>query len=41
MKKNLSMLLATIAMFVAGIATTGCWLALIDEPEMPKSMLNK
>lgn len=41
MKKNLSMLLGVIGLMVAGIATTGCWLLVVDEPTMPKSMLNK
>lgn len=41
MKKYLSVLLGAVALFAAGVATTGCWLFLADEPEMPKSMLNK
>ena len=41
MKKRLSMLLGAVALMVAGVATTGCWFAFMDEPEMPKSMLNK
>lgn len=41
MKKYLSMLLGAVGLMVAGIATTGCWLIVVDEPEMPKSMLNK
>lgn len=41
MKKYLSMLLGAIGLVVAGVATTGCWIAVIDEPTMPKSMLNK
>jgi len=41
MKKYLSMLLGAVGLMVAGIATTGCWAVFIDEPEMPKSMLNK
>ena len=41
MKRYLSMLLGAIGLMVAGIATTGCWIVIIDEPEMPKSMLNK
>lgn len=39
--KKLSMLLGAVALMVAGVATTGCWLLWMDEPEMPKSMLNK
>ena len=41
MKKYLSMLLGAVGLMVAGIATTGCWVIVVDEPEMPKSMLNK
>lgn len=41
MKKYLSMLLAAVGVLAAGVATTGCWLIVIDEPTMPKSMLNK
>ena len=41
MKKYLSMLLGAVGLMVAGVATTGCWFGFIDEPEMPKSMLNK
>ena len=41
MKKYLSMLLGAVGLMVAGIATTGCWVVVVDEPEMPKSMLNK
>ncbi len=41
MKKTLSMLLGAVALMVAGIATTGCWVGFMDESEMPKSMLNK
>ncbi len=40
MRKNLSMLLGVIGLMVAGVATTGCWLFFVDEPTMPKSMLN-
>lgn len=40
MKKNLSMLLGVIGLMVAGIATTGCWILFMDEPTMPKSMLD-
>lgn len=41
MKKYLSLLLGAVGLIVAGVATTGCWLLVIDEPEMPKSILNK
>ena len=39
--KKLSMLLGAVALMVAGVATTGCWVVFLDEPKMPKSMLNK
>ena len=41
MKKYLAMALAAVGMLVSGIATTGCFIAVLDEPKMPKSMLNK
>ena len=41
MKKYFAMLIGAVGMMGAGLATTGCWFILIDEPEMPKSMLNK
>lgn len=41
MKKYLSMFLGAIGLMIAGFATTGCIAVVIDEPEMPKSMLNK
>lgn len=41
MKKCLSLLLGAVGLIVAGVATTGCWVVVIDEPEMPKSLLNK
>ena len=41
MKKYLAMLIGAVGMMAAGLATTGCWIIIIDEPEMPKSMLNK
>lgn len=41
MKKYLAMVLGAIGMITAGLATTGSWFAVMDEPEMPKSMLNK
>ncbi len=41
MKKYLSLLLGAVGLIVAGVATTGCWVVVIDEPEMPKSLLNK
>ena len=41
MKKYLAMALAAVGVLASGLATTGCWIFIIDEPEMPKSMLNK
>ena len=41
MKKYLSLLLGAVGLVGAGVATTGCWWFVVDEPEMPKSMLNK
>ena len=41
MKKYLSLLLGAVGLIVAGVATTGCWVVVIDEPELPKSLLNK
>ncbi len=41
MRKYLAMALAAVGMLVSGIATTGCWALIVDEPKMPKSMLNK
>ena len=40
MRKKLSMLLGVIGLMVAGVTTTGCWILFMDEPTMPKSMLN-
>lgn len=41
MKKYLAMVLGAVGLLVSGFATTGCWFLFIDEPKMPKSMLNK
>lgn len=41
MKKYLSLFLGAIGLITAGVATTGCWLFVVDEPKMPESMLNK
>lgn len=41
MKKYLVMALAAVGMLASGFATTGCWFFVVDEPTMPKSMLNK
>ena len=39
MKKYLAMLIGAVGMMAAGLATTGCWWVILDEPKMPKSML--
>ena len=41
MKKYLAMALGAVGLLVSGFATTGCWILAMDEPTMPKSMLNK
>ena len=41
MKKYLAMILGALAMASVGFATTGTWFSVFDEPEMPKSLLNK
>ena len=41
MKKYLAMMLGALAMVSAGFAATGTWWTVFDEPEMPKSLLNK
>ena len=41
MKKYLAMALGAVGLLVSGFATTGCWVLILDEPKMPKSMLNK
>jgi len=41
MKKYLAMALAAVGILASGFATTGCWFAILDEPKMPKSMLEK
>ena len=41
MKKYLVMALAAVGILASGLATTGCWVGILDEPKMPKSMLNK
>lgn len=32
-------LLATIGAFIAQVSTFGCWGLILDEPEMPESLL--
>lgn len=38
MKKVLAFLLTAVAAIFSTAATTGCALALLDEPEMPESL---
>lgn len=40
MKKFLSIALATIGAVVGTVATSGCFVLLLDEPEMPYSLIN-
>lgn len=40
MKKVFSIALAAIGAFIGTVATSGCVLALFDEPEMPKSLID-
>lgn len=39
MKKFLSIALAAIGAVVGTVASSGCVLALLDEPEMPNSLI--
>ena len=39
MKKLLAMLLAGVGVLAAGAASTACVFCVLDEPEMPKSMI--
>ena len=39
MKKALAIALTSIAAFIGTVATTGCIIVLIDEPEMPEELL--
>lgn len=39
MKKVFALALTAIAAFIGTIATTGCVVVLIDEPEMPESLI--
>ncbi len=41
MKKFLAMLLAGVGVLAAGAASTACVVLVIDEPEMPKSMIER
>ena len=40
MKKALAIALSAIGAVLGTVATTGCFLALLDEPEMPKSLID-
>ena len=41
MKKLLAMILAGVGVLAAGAASTACLILAIDEPEMPKSMIER
>ena len=41
MKKLLASLLAGVGVLAAGVASTACIAVVIDEPEMPKSMIER
>ena len=38
MKKVLAVALASVAAFIGSVATTGCIMVILDEPEMPESL---
>lgn len=40
MKKALAIALSAIGAVLGTIATTGCLVVLLDEPEMPKSLID-
>lgn len=40
MKKFLSIALAAIGAVVGSVATSGCMVLLLDEPEMPTSLID-
>ncbi|CDD29154.1 unknown [Clostridium sp. CAG:433] len=40
MKKVLAIALSAVGAILGTVATTGCFLALLDEPEMPKSLID-
>lgn len=40
MKKVLAIALSTIGAVLGTVATTGCLLVLLDEPEMPRSLID-
>lgn len=41
MKKLLAMILAGVGVLAAGAASAACVMAALDEPEMPKAMLER
>jgi hypothetical protein len=41
LKKILSLVICSIAMFFAATSTTMCWVFFFGEPEMPKSLYEK
>ena len=40
MKKTLAFALSAIGTILGTVATTGCVVVLLDEPEMPKSLID-
>lgn len=40
MKKALAIALSAIGAIIGTVATTGCILALFDEPEIPRSLID-
>lgn len=41
MKKLLAMLLAGVGILAAGVGSAACAIFVIDEPEMPKNMIER
>ena len=41
MKKLLAMLLAGVGVLAAGAASAACLMFVVDEPEMPKAMIER
>lgn len=40
MKKALAITLSAIGVVIGTVATTGCLFVLLDEPEMPRSLID-
>jgi len=40
MKKALAIALSAIGAVIGTVATTGCFAVLLDEPEMPRSLID-